>query len=276
MTDNRTNLDTGSSTPPAEPGDDGPSLAWAPLDELFDNHDEYSRAPTDALVGLSTSVAFDGGERVDCRFGQGLMEWSADRDLPWGRSGEDSCQVVATDRQGLFVVTVSRVSERVSTLSVLDLPGQRVATVATAFVETGGAVREQTRVLHGALDGAPVRPLPRTDELVGLRVHHRYSTTHAFEHMYVDPDHYMWRGVEGPEFGVGGFEPAEAYRVDDELYLFTWHEVANPFSGAILIDLRGRRAVGRLFGWHQERLEAMEIPTGSIATVLNRTTYEGL
>jgi hypothetical protein len=179
-------------------------------------------------------------------------------------------------REGIFSITIDRLAERASALVVVDLPRSRTAIVLTELIGPVDDVKERTSILQGALDGAAAAPLPRTDELAGKRVHYRYSTTHAFEHIYVDPNNYVWHGIEGPEAGMGGFEPAEAYKVDDRLYLFTWHERASPFNGTILVDLREGRSTGRLCGWHMEQHHAMSVPTGAPAVLLNETSYEGL
>lgn len=246
-----------------------------PLDELFDNHDEFSGAPSEALVGRSLDLALDNGVRLLARFTETQVQWSADGPLAWGTSGEDAYEAVRV-RDGIFSITVDRLADRGSILAVVDLGAGRVAIALTELVGADTAVSERSSIVQGTIDGAAAAPLARTDDLVGMRVHYRYSSTHAFEHIYVDRDHYVWHGLEGPEAGFGGFEPAEAYKIADQLYLFTWHERASPFNGTIVIDLRERNSTGRLCGWHMEQHRAMSVPTGATTTVLNKTTYEGL
>lgn len=246
-----------------------------PLDELFDNHDEFAAASAAALDGSSFAVAFADCGELTATFGSGRVAWSCERPTPWGTEGDDAF-VAELVRPGIFAITIDRLEERCSSLAVLDLEAQRVAVVVTELVGPDDEVRERTSVYQGALGGGDLVPAERTDELVGLRVHHRYSTTHAFEHIYVDADHYVWHGIEGPEAGMGGFEPAEAYRIADQLYLFTWHERASPFNGTILIDLKNKRSTGRLFGWHLDQHRSISVQTGSVSTILNRTDYTGL
>lgn len=245
-----------------------------PIDELFDNHDEFADTSTAPLEGETLAVSFGDCGVLNATFSDGRVTWSAERGTPWGRTGDEEF-VAEPIRPGIYAVTIDRLEDRSSALVVLDVAAERAVVVLTEFVGPDDQVRERTSVFHGSL-GSGFSPAPRTEELAGLRVHHRYSTTHAFEHIYVDADHYVWHGIEGPEAGMGGFEPAEAYSISDQLYLFTWHERASPFNGTILIDLRNNRSTGRLFAWHLDQHRAISVQTGSVSTILNRTDYAGL
>jgi len=50
-----------------------------PVDELFDNHDEFSVPPTDALAGRTLAVVLEDGTALECVFGESRVRWSASR-----------------------------------------------------------------------------------------------------------------------------------------------------------------------------------------------------
>ncbi|MFN8201240.1 MAG: MoaF C-terminal domain-containing protein [Solirubrobacteraceae bacterium] len=134
--------------------------------------------------------------------------------------------------------------------------------------------------------GHDVRPgRPRRTDPYALRAHARAGRQarppplqrHARVRAHLpQPPHVRPTRAGGAEAGVADVDYTDAYKLADRLYLFSWHERAQPFNGAIVLDLEAGRAAGRLFGWEAQTARALQIRTGSIATLLNETTYEGL
>ncbi len=247
-----------------------------PLSEQFDNHDGYRPDPTDALAGRTLALHLKDGSIVEVRFAGGdELTWSSDAEQLWGRGGTEAYEAIEL-RPGLYLVVAARLEQRTSLLAVLDLAGARAILNLTGLVDDGDGVREVTTFGQAGVGGPIATRFPRTDELVGKRVHHRYSDTHAFEHIYLSRRTYAYQGLEGPEAGIADVDYTDTYRLADRLYLFSWHERAQPFNGAIALDLAAGRATGRLFGWEAQTGRALQIRTGSIATLLNETSYEGL
>ncbi|UGS37306.1 molybdenum cofactor biosynthesis F family protein [Capillimicrobium parvum] len=255
-----------------------PTLATdvIPLSEQFDNHDAYRPEPTDALAGRRLALHMKDGSVIDVRFdSEAQLTWSSDVEQLWGLSGTDDYEAIEL-RPDLYLVVIGRLEERTSLLAVLDLAHARAILNLTRLVDDGDGVREVTTFGQAGVGGPIGERFERTHELVGRRVHHRYSDTHAFEHIYLSHRTYAYQGLEGPEAGIADVDYTDAYKLADRLYLFSWHERAQPFNGAITLDLEAGRATGRLFGWEKETGRALQIRTGSIATLLNETTYEGL
>jgi hypothetical protein len=247
-----------------------------PLSEQFDNHDAYRPEPTGALAGRSLVLHMKDGSAIDVRFDDASsLSWSSDAEQLWGSSGEDAYEAIEL-RPDVYLVVVARLEQRTSLLAVLDLAHARAILNLTRLVDGGDGVVEVTTFGQAGVGGPTGELFERTGELVGKRVHHRYSDTHAFEHIYLSPRTYAYQGLEGPEAGIADVDLTDAYKLAERLYLFSWHERAQPFNGAIVLDLEAGRATGRLFGWEQETERALQIRTGSIATLLNETTYEGL
>jgi len=255
----------------------GPATDVIPLSEQMDNHDEYRPEPTGELVGRRLDLRFGDGTAVDVDFEtQDGLAWTSSRPLAGEAAGRDAYEAVVL-RPGFVLAVVARLEQRVSALAILDLGRSRAVVNLTRLVDgEDGSPREDTRLLQAGLGQPLEMPFPETAELVGKRVHHRYSSTHAFEHIYLNERTYAFQGLEGPERGVADVDLTDTLKLDDELYLFSWHERSQPFNGAIALDLREGRAYGRLFGWDRHDGVARQVRTGSIATLLNVTTYDGL
>jgi hypothetical protein len=137
-------------------------------------------------------------------------------------------------------------------------------------------MREVTTVFQAGVGRPLAEPFVRTEELIGKRVAHRYSTTHVFEHLYLNPNTYAFQGLAGPEAGVTEVDPADYWKLGSELYLLSWHERSQPFNGAVVVDLAERRATGRLVGWDAIGSQTLQARTGSHVTLLSETRYEDL
>jgi hypothetical protein len=252
------------------------SFDLVPLSEQFDNHDEYSESPSASLAGETFSLDVD-------ELGKLRVSFVDETQLGWNLVRPES-QLGGTDeyenidlRPGLHLIAVSRIADRMSALCVLDTIGKRAIGNLTTFEGKKQQIRENTRFFHGTFSDAPAaQRFQRTDELVGKRLHHRYSSTHAYEHIYLNSNVYVFHCLEGPEAGQADVDRTDTFKLADQLYLLSWHERSQPFNGAVVIDLAAGRANGRLFGWDQENNRASQIRSGSIVSVLNETGYNGL
>jgi hypothetical protein len=244
-----------------------------PLSEQLANHDEYQPPTTDELAGSSLELHFQDGPVIQVEFQDGArLHWESPTATVWGRAGSQPYEAVAV-RPGTYAITVPRLERNSSGLVVVDQPGQRVLMNLTSFPELEGDVAELTTVFQAGIGGPLCVPFEPTTELVGKRVAHRYSSTHAFEHIYLNPNTYAFQGLEGPEAGVADVDRADYWKLGERLYLLSWHERAQPFNGAVVIDLDGGRATGRLVGWERETGRTLQARTGSIATLLSTTEY---
>lgn len=254
----------------------GPATDLIPLSEQFDNHDEYRPDTTEELVGRTVSLHFSGHTIVEVTFETAeMLSWSSSTELDGEISGQEAYEAVRL-REGILLVVLARLESGVSLLAIADLNNNRVLLNLTRLLPWGDAPQEDTRYIQAGIDGPLDQPFEPTAELVGKRVHHRYSSTHAFEHIYLNEHTYAYQGLEGPEKGVADVDLTDTFKLSDDLYLFSWHERAQPFNGAVAIDLKQNLAYGRLFGWDKHIAKALQVRTGSVATLLNETSYEGL
>jgi hypothetical protein len=243
------------------------------MSDLFPNHDGRRPEAAGSLAGREITLHLTNGSHLTVAFGDDTVDVSGSDAIPAGRARYEAMSI----RAGIAAAAIDH--PRASTLLVLDDLHARAALVVSRMVDENGSVVEKTEILDAGL-GSPVRqPMERTRDLVGLRLHWRYSDTHSFEHIYLDSHIYCWHGIEGPEAGMGGVEPAAARSVADDLYLFTWSDTSVPFNGAILIDLADEQAIrsnGRLVGYDDDNRRPWQLVVGADGTLLNRTGYEGM
>ncbi|MBS1878278.1 MAG: MoaF N-terminal domain-containing protein [Actinobacteria bacterium] len=237
--------------------------------EQFDNHDGFRPRPSSVLDGRSLTLHL-AEPAVELE-----LELGAGGNARW-RLGEErgECPFEAFElRQGIVAVA-ARVDERRSVFAVCARErGLAVLTELELGGDGGGGAGESSRYVQFGIDAPLAERFEPTAELVGKRVQWRYSSTHSFEHIYLNPTAYCWHCIEGPERWIGDVDPCVYYRLDQDLYLFAWSETVVPFNGAVAIDLRSGTSTGRFFGWDTEHAEIGQIVVGAYGTVLNETVH---
>jgi hypothetical protein len=240
------------------------------LTQQFDNHDGYRPEATEALAGTElTLVPAGSAATLTVAFGAGSVSWEAA-----GSSGSAPCEVLAVGDE-VFAVA-ARLGERESVFAIIDRGRQRVLSIRTRLEDGADGVEERTAYAQAGIGAPPAQPFEPTTDLVGKRILWRYSSTHAFEHIYLNPTNYCWHGVEGPERWIGDVDPCRYFDLGDGRYLMSWSETAVPYNGAVVLDLGAMLSVGRFFGWDTEREEAGQIVVGARGTLLNETSHQGL
>lgn len=234
-----------------------------PMGALFDNHDGYRPEASEVLVGRTLTL--EGDDRT-------LRVTFRDADTLDTEVGPLPYEALAV-RDGIVAV-IARVSEGRSAIAVLDLAGDRVIAAVTELTPNDVEADEETRFLQAGIDGPLRAPFEQTNELVGKRIMWRYSTTHAFEHIYLNPTSYCWHGIEGPEQWVGDVDPSVTHKLADDLYLFSWSELAKPFNGAVILDLHAMLSYGRFFAWDEALNAPSALVVGARGTLLNETRYD--
>lgn len=248
-----------------------------PLASQFANHDGFRPAPADQLAGLELRIGLESGAEVTVEFLDARrLRWRTSADAALSFAAEQRYEALAV-RSGIVAVVCRPDDGTQSAFAVLHLERQQALitwTSITPDATTAAGAREVTSYLPAGVDGNPVRPFPRSAALVGKRILYRYSDTHAFEHIYLNPHAYCWHGVEGPERWIGDVDPSTTFALDDDLYLFSWSETVVPFNGAVVVDLRQMRSLGRFLGWDTEQARVDQIVVGARATLLNETRHD--
>ena len=265
---------------------------WISVGELADAFDADNNAPaqTAELAGSTRTLHFEDGRIVEFRF------LSASR-LAW-KTGDD-----ATDETGYFALKprdgiyfvdlVTGESPPTAVSLVLDVE-QNIATSLVARLPESADVGESlmARATRGdeltavaadfsaaAIDAPFTAATPRheeTSDLVGRRVEYTYSATERYEHIYLNEHFYTWHCLLGSEKGLADTDRCHYLKLGEDLYLFVWREKIVPTLGAVVVDFRAMRTMGKIFGHAQRgtggpRAGVADFPVGARARLRNIT-----
>ncbi|MEO7007382.1 MAG: MoaF C-terminal domain-containing protein [Terrimesophilobacter sp.] len=231
---------------------------------------------SDELVGESIDVGNHDGSVVRLRF---TSIDSLDREVLEGAGAGEAASYAyraVEVRPGVFFIDFL-VGESVKTHDVsmvLDRGDGLVTTADTSFISRDGKIRTHTRFLSGRVLGTgEIEPRRRTDKLVGKRIYYRYSETEAYEHIYLNAGTFAWQCVRGGEKGLADVEETKAFELADDIVIFFWTETVMPVDSFLVVDLKYRRSIGRMFCWEQSTLDFVHLPFDSRFTVLNETVH---
>jgi hypothetical protein len=265
------------------------AVNWISVGELADAFapDSNILGRSNALIGRSLSV--QSAEGVEVRY-----EFLSDTRLRWTQ-GEDCAEedYLATSlRPGIFFVDFvkSKIDAGASVSMVFDL-SQEVATIvvgrlpdrdrANASLFAKAQKQEELTAVACQLSAACIdRPFDaaaalhrETNDLVGLRVRHRYNPKELYEHIYLNAQRYAWHCIEGAEAGLADVDRCHYRRIAEDLYLFVWREKVVPTLGVVMLDLKALKTTGKIFGYKDDSLSAFSnFPIGARSQIVNRTS----
>ena len=114
-----------------------------------------------------------------------------------------------------------------------------------------------------------------TTDLVGRRVQFTYSSRDAYEHIYLNDHSYVWNCISGNEKGNADTEVCQFFKIEDNLYLFSWQEKAVPTNGVVIEDFEAKRSFGAISGYDGFDFgKFINIPVGTYLKELNTTKYD--
>lgn len=249
-----------------------PPADWKTLNAL-EGFGQNTIPPTDALAGEHLSITFgDVGWEVDFTDGEQLT-------LAEGGGAATTERYLAREvLDDVFLVDVQRALAPDRTIVLLvDRPRSIVTAILSTVVGEGDDMHVEEEALHGVLPGGDSadRHEP-TNDMVGQRWQYIYSPDHAYEHVYLNSSTYCWQCLEGEEKGQADCDPTTAFKIRDDVYLFTWMERVVPCDGIVVIDWVNMRNNGRIFGWDTGDQEFNSISMGARAVRLNVTQYAPL
>jgi hypothetical protein len=266
------------------------------LADAFDA-DNYTPAPTADLAGTVHVLCFEDGLTVEFRFiSEARLTWRVTHagGRKEGRDEGGARYFALKPRDGVYFVDYLAREEPPAAVSlVLDLE-QGIATSLFARLPQSADVGESlaARAARGdeltavsaefssaAIDaefspGTP-RRLP-TSDLVGRRVEYTYSATERYEHIYLNEHFYTWHCLLGSEKGLADTDRCHYLKLGDDLYLFVWREKIIPTLGAVVVDFKAMRTMGKIFGHAQGGTGSTvagvaNFPVGARARLLNVT-----
>ena len=117
-----------------------------------------------------------------------------------------------------------------------------------------------------------------TADLIGRRVEYTYSDTERYEHIYLNEHFYTWHCLLGAEKGLADTDRCHYLKLGDDLYFFVWREKIVPTLGAVVVDFRAMRTMGKIFGHaqnggtHAGTAGLVAFPVGARARLLLNVT----
>ena len=242
---------------------------WKAMDDFAAGIDGNRLPRTDKLVGSSLTIT-----------GQVKMDFISGGEVAWraadGTSGSDWYEAVEV-RPDVHYLTFTDAAQplRAGVLVVNWRTGHTVTVTSQIAPEpTPGKPRVDQTFLPGVVEGVAVRgdPPAPTRDLIGLRALYRYSPNHLYEHVYLSSERYAWQCLVGEQQGHGDVDLATTWKLDEDLYIFTFREFLIPVAATWLYDLNALRTTGTFFGLGADGSVAVA-PGGAFITLLGRVTY---
>jgi hypothetical protein len=273
---------------------------WISVGELADafDADNFTPPTTADLAGTAHVLHFADGSATEYRFlPESRLSWKAAGGEAGGAAGPGAGEApyfAVTPRAGIYFVDFVVEDAPPAAISlVLDL-GRGIATRLTARLPESADVGESlmARAARGdeltavtadfaaaAVDAPFTATTPRHEEtadLVGRRVEYTYSATERYEHIYLNEHFYTWHCLLGSEKGLADTDRCHYLKLGEDLYLFVWREKIVPTLGAVVVDFRAMRTMGKIFGHAQGGTggtvaQAANFPVGARARLLNIT-----
>lgn len=253
-----------------------PADHWPSASTMLEGFGAPSLPPSDALTGKRLDIAFENGWVIAHEFhADATVTWTITDGEGVGESGTHPYRAVEVRPDIFFVDFLKGEGTHQHDVSIIaNLVDGKVTVADTGFVNRRGEVRTHTDFLSGRLSGmGGIEPRPRSEQLVGKRIYYRYSETEAYEHVYFNAGTVAWQCVKGGEQGVADVEQIKVFELDEDIVMYFWTETVLPVDSFLVVDLRYRRSIGRMYFWEQTTLEPVHLPFDSQFTVLNETTY---
>ncbi|MFC9354536.1 MoaF C-terminal domain-containing protein [Arthrobacter sp. NPDC057013] len=249
-----------------------PENEWPSVGSMLHGFGEQTLPASAALTGTALHLPQDGGRTTTYTFHDA-------HSLTWTAGGEESQGGAARykaieARPGIFIIDFIQGEDRQAenVTIVLDRNTGAVTTAVSSFIAERDTTRSTTTFSHGNVEGSAATH-SRSSALVGKRIYYRYSDVETYEHIYLNAGTFTWHCLRGGEAGLADTDRCQTFDVGDDLYLFFWTEKVMTVEAVLLIDLRGQRSIGRMFGWDEPAAEPVILPFNSRLTVLNSTEY---
>lgn len=253
-----------------------PPEEWPAVSVMLEGFGKPSLPNSGGLDGQLVDIRYQDGAVIRHDFvSQDLLTWEVLEGPGVGGTGTHAYRAVEV-RPRIFYIDFLK-NEGVKTHDVtlvLDRNDGKVTVADSFFVSRSGQVRTHTDFVSGRIVGTgEVEPRKRTDRLVGKRIYYRYSETEAYEHVYLNAGTFAWQCVRGGEQGLADVEETKTFELADDIVIFFWTETVMPVESFLVVDLKHKRSIGRMFCWESSTLDVVHLPFDSRFTVLNETTY---
>ncbi|WP_341975509.1 molybdenum cofactor biosynthesis F family protein [Microbacterium sp. LTA6] len=255
---------------------------WLPLDGLAPGFDASKAELSNDLDGRTFTVVDDRGTRITHTFGPGTVSWSyepGEGDETAAASDTDDCEVIEVDQDLYYAQFHHKYLPNEAVTLILDLrSGHALSVISILGQAAPGRTAVQMAFASSLIEGIETNgeaPAPTT-ELIGRRVLWVYSSTHAYEHVYLSPHWYTWQCLAGPEQGLADTDANTVWRIRPGIYVFTWREKVIPCGSVTIADHRDQKAIrshGVLFGWDETGTTPTHFTFGAHGRLISHTTH---
>lgn len=245
---------------------------WKNYEDFAAGIDTNRLPRTDELTGEKFTINFSAGKKLDLEFvTMDKVKW-ADND----GQGEDWYEAIKISDDVYFLDRTFTDRPRDAQTLIVNTKTFRVLSILSYVRPEKKQGEPQVGQLFepGLLNGgtpSSIVPAP-TRDLIGLRTHQRYSPNHLYEHTYTNTERYSWQCLVGEQRGHGDTDLASYYKVDDNLYIFTFREFLIPVASVFLFNFNDMRSTGKFLGITGDG-KITNNPAGSFITKVSMTFY---
>jgi hypothetical protein len=210
--------------------------------------------PSRALAGQTIGLESESGALTTLTFTETRVRWNSARANQTLRRGDDTYDAVEI-QPGVFFIDYVLADGSMAFSHVVDHEGGRALTVSSEIIDAGAGSSLRELLIPAKLAGhlGEYEPIGETRELLGKRISCEYSRDVAIEHIYVNSATIVWQWLRSPpEFALEvGMDAGTMWKIQDRLYLISMRSEGLQLT--LLLDLKGMRSVGRLFGGEHSR-----------------------
>lgn len=266
-----------------------------PVGELAVGFSENALQPSNDLVGKSFTLYIEDGPAVKHVIkDKEVLSWEIVSGEHKGDKGH--CEYLATNpRKGIYFLDFVDFDGTSKSISVVLDFNKKIATGIFGWLPTKEAAaipiwtRAQKKmrltpidiaIWHASIDKPFTKSTkrhPKTEELIGKRIQYNYSARDAYEHVYLNDHLYTWHCIAGNEKGQADTEMCNYYKIDDNLYLFTWQEKIVPTLGVVMVNLdpAKMKTTGKIYGYEGVDFgRVINFPVGAYAKILSNTQFD--
>jgi hypothetical protein len=251
-----------------------PQEEWPDVSKMLEGFGDPSLPASEALVGQRLEIRLEGGSTNTVEF-LSASTLHCDVAASAGTLRGDYEYRAVEVRPGIFYIDFrAGVGAQAHDISfVYSVHTEQVTFAHSYMFDRAGTIRTHTDFSHGRVGAGDIEPRSRSNDLVGLRIYYRYSPTEHYEHVYLSPGTFVWHCVKGGERGLADADQTMAFELDDDLLIFYWKETVMPVESFLVIDLKNKRSIGRMFCWDAPSMNFVHLPFDSEFTILNKTEY---
>lgn len=232
-------------------------MKWKSYEEFSAGIDTYRIPQSEALVGQTLNFELKTGEKFQLLpTAKNKMKWQG-----WQGEGEDWYEALEIDYGVFFVDMTFKNIKRYALTFLFNINTKWGISILTTVCEAKDAILPVPMKSKGeplvnqtftpmVVNGGPavgVEPHESRD-LIGLRAFQVYSPNHMYEHTYMSSKFYAWQCLVGEQRGLGDVDRATCWKLEDNIYVYTFREFVLPVSSCFIFNYRKMENNGKFLG----------------------------